>query len=216
MSAVVPGTAGNAYRSHGLIRPSARSAAPSSGATRRGLPRSRPSGTSHRRGWHSRARAVQDEDRTNTGSFLRQSPCRCQWRCCALAAHRVLKSLPQPVRSAWIHHAVVRTSIDLRLGGMWRAIVVPDADGIHASCGNLAYDLDLLLRVGPEVHEDHRHGATALSHPSARPPHLPGAARLLPTQRRHHQMVTPTTLLRWHRDLVPRAVTTLSRLCRES
>jgi hypothetical protein len=33
---------------------------------------------------------------------------------------------------------------------------------------------------------------------------LAALTRLLPTQRRHHRLVTPETLLRWHRDLVKR------------
>ena len=66
--------------------------------------------------------------------------------------------------------------------------------------GNLVYDLDLLLRVGAEVHEDHRHDATALSHPRLDRAILPASPRLL----------------RWHRDLVQRAVTTSSEFCRRA
>jgi hypothetical protein len=33
---------------------------------------------------------------------------------------------------------------------------------------------------------------------------LAALTRLLPAQRRHHRLVTPETLLRWHRDLVRR------------
>ena len=33
---------------------------------------------------------------------------------------------------------------------------------------------------------------------------LSALARLLPTQRRHHRLVTPETLLRWHRQLLKR------------
>jgi hypothetical protein len=93
MSAVVPGGAGNAYRSQELMRPSASPATLSKWCDRDGSPSFEVIAHSHRRGWHSRARAVQDEDR----QFQRHSPCGCQWRCCALAAHRMLKSFPQPV-----------------------------------------------------------------------------------------------------------------------
>jgi putative transposase len=33
---------------------------------------------------------------------------------------------------------------------------------------------------------------------------LAALTRLLPAQRRHHRLVTPQTLVRWHRDLVRR------------
>jgi len=111
-----------------------------SGATRMGLLRLRSSrtrigeaGTAERGPSRKETGRRPDEDRTFPAAF---GPYGCQWRCCVLAAHRMPKSLPQPVRSARVHHAVCQDLHRPQAGGTWRATIISDADGIQASCGN--------------------------------------------------------------------------------